>query len=31
MSCAIFMIFYTIDKKTTDLMKTELEARREKE
>jgi len=31
MSCAIFMIFYAIDKKTTDLMKTELEARREKE
>jgi GPH family glycoside/pentoside/hexuronide:cation symporter len=31
MSCAIFMIFYGIDKKTTDLMKTELEARREKE
>jgi glycoside/pentoside/hexuronide:cation symporter, GPH family len=31
MSCAIFMIFYTIDKKTTDRMKIELEARREKE
>jgi len=28
MSCAIFMIFYNIDKKTTDLMKKDLEARR---
>ncbi len=31
MSCAIFMYFYNIDAKTTDLIKTELEARREKE
>jgi GPH family glycoside/pentoside/hexuronide:cation symporter len=31
MSCAIFMIFYNIDKKTTEIMKSELEARREKE
>jgi glycoside/pentoside/hexuronide:cation symporter, GPH family len=31
MSCAIFMIFYRIDKKTTEIMKIELEARREKE
>ncbi len=31
MSCAIFMIFYKIDSKTTDLMKKELEARREAE
>ncbi len=28
MSCAIFMIFYNIDKKTTDLMKKELDAKR---
>ncbi len=28
MSCAIFMIFYNIDRKTTDLMKKELEERR---
>ncbi len=28
MSCAIFMIFYKIDAKTTTLMKTELDARR---
>jgi glycoside/pentoside/hexuronide:cation symporter, GPH family len=28
MSCAIFMIFYKIDKNTTDLMKAELDARR---
>jgi len=28
MSCAIFMIFYKIDSKTTDLMKKELEAKR---
>ncbi len=28
MSCAIFMLFYTIDSKTTDLMKVDLEARR---
>lgn len=31
MSCALFMIFYKIDSKTTDLMKVELEARRNKE
>ena len=31
MSCAVFMFFYTIDSKTTDLMKKELDARREKE
>ena len=31
MSCALFMIFYNIDSKTTDLMKKDLEARREKE
>ena len=31
MSCAIFMIFYKIDSKTTDLMKKELDARRELE
>jgi GPH family glycoside/pentoside/hexuronide:cation symporter len=31
MSCAIFMIFYNIDSKTTDLMKIELDARRAKE
>jgi len=29
MSCAIFMIFYKIDKKTTDQMKIDLEKRRE--
>ena len=28
MSCAVFMFFYTIDSKTTDRMKTELDARR---
>jgi GPH family glycoside/pentoside/hexuronide:cation symporter len=31
MSCALFMIFYKIDSKTTDLMKKELQARREAE
>ena len=31
MSCAIFMIFYNIDQKTTHLMKTDLEAKRLKE
>ena len=31
MSCAIFMIFYKIDSKTTDLMKKDLAAIREKE
>jgi glycoside/pentoside/hexuronide:cation symporter, GPH family len=31
MSCAIFMIFYNIDSKTTDQMKIDLDARREKE
>jgi len=31
MSCAIFMIFYKIDTKTTTLMKQELDARRAKE
>ena len=31
MSCAVFMIFYTIDSKTTDLMKKDLDARRAKE
>lgn len=31
MSCAFFMFFYKIDSKTTDLMKTELTALREKE
>jgi GPH family glycoside/pentoside/hexuronide:cation symporter len=31
MSCALFMIFYNLDSHTTDLMKTELDARREKE
>jgi len=31
MSCAIFMIFYKIDAKTTTLMKEELDARRSKE
>ena len=30
MSCAIFMIFYKIDSKTTDLMKKELDVRRAK-
>ncbi len=30
MSCAVFMIFYRIDAKTTALMKEELDARREK-
>jgi GPH family glycoside/pentoside/hexuronide:cation symporter len=30
MSCAIFMIFYKIDKKTTDLIKKELDLRRAK-
>ncbi|OIP85235.1 MAG: hypothetical protein AUK44_00280 [Porphyromonadaceae bacterium CG2_30_38_12] len=29
MSCAIFMIFYKIDKKTTDLMKIDLDKKRE--
>jgi len=28
MSCALFMIFYKIDSKTTDLMKKELDAKR---
>ncbi len=28
MSCAVFMFFYTIDSKTTDLMKVDLDARR---
>jgi GPH family glycoside/pentoside/hexuronide:cation symporter len=31
MSCAIFMYFYNIDTKTTDLIKKDLDARREKE
>jgi glycoside/pentoside/hexuronide:cation symporter, GPH family len=31
MSCAIFMYFYNIDARTTDMIKTELDARREKE
>jgi Na+/melibiose symporter-like transporter len=31
MSCALFMIFYNIDSKTTDLMKKDLDSRREKE
>jgi GPH family glycoside/pentoside/hexuronide:cation symporter len=31
MSCALFMIFYNLDSRTTDLMKTDLDARREKE
>jgi glycoside/pentoside/hexuronide:cation symporter, GPH family len=31
MSCALFMIFYKIDTKTTTLMKSELEARRAQE
>ncbi len=30
MSCALFMLFYNIDSKSTDLMKKDLEARREK-
>jgi GPH family glycoside/pentoside/hexuronide:cation symporter len=29
MSCAVFMFFYTIDSKTTDLMKRELDTRRD--
>jgi GPH family glycoside/pentoside/hexuronide:cation symporter len=31
MSCALFMIFYKIDSKTTALMKKDLDARRENE
>jgi len=31
MSCALFMIFYKINTKTTTLMKEELDARRAKE
>ena len=31
MSCALFMIFYKIDSKTTDIMKKELGALRERE
>ena len=31
MSCALFMIFYNIDSKTTDLMKKDLDARRARE
>ena len=31
MSCAVFMYFYNIDARTTDLIKKELDARREKE
>jgi hypothetical protein len=31
MSCALFMLGYNIDSQTTDLMKNDLEARREKE
>jgi glycoside/pentoside/hexuronide:cation symporter, GPH family len=31
MSCALFMIFYNIDSKTTDIMKIDLDARRAKE
>jgi GPH family glycoside/pentoside/hexuronide:cation symporter len=31
MSCALFMLFYTIDSKTTDQMKMDLDIRREKE
>ena len=31
MSCAVFMIFYNIDSKTTDLMKKDLDARRARE
>lgn len=31
MSCALFMIFYKIDAKTTDMMKTDLDKRRAKE
>jgi glycoside/pentoside/hexuronide:cation symporter, GPH family len=30
MSCALFMIFYNLDSRTTDLMKEELDARRER-
>jgi GPH family glycoside/pentoside/hexuronide:cation symporter len=30
MSCAVFMIFYNIDSRTSDLMKRDLEARRER-
>jgi hypothetical protein len=29
MSCGLFMAFYTIDSSTTDLMKRDLDARRE--
>jgi GPH family glycoside/pentoside/hexuronide:cation symporter len=29
MSCALFMIFYTLDSRTIDRMKTDLDARRE--
>jgi GPH family glycoside/pentoside/hexuronide:cation symporter len=31
MSCALFMLFYKIDSKTTDMMKKDLDARREQE
>jgi GPH family glycoside/pentoside/hexuronide:cation symporter len=31
MSCALFMIFYNLDSRTTNLMKKDLDARREKE
>jgi len=31
MSCALFMIFYNLDSRTTDLMKKDLDARREKD
>jgi len=31
MSCALFMIFYSIDSQTTDLMKKDLDARRERQ
>jgi GPH family glycoside/pentoside/hexuronide:cation symporter len=31
MSCALFMIFYNLDSRTTDLIKKDLDARREKE
>jgi len=31
MTCSVFMYFYNIDTRTTDLIKKELEARREKE
>jgi len=30
MSCALFMVFYNLDSWTTDLMKKELDARRER-